>query len=153
MADDIARSMKRRETDLLEGQLLNAAVLLDVHHNSQDVLGEEARKTGEKAVIDLYLRLQGFDTDDDAPAAVTTTSQDSESDEDIRALRKKSSTSSVDAGEMEVSRAESPSQNSRVTTANPRGAAIASVMAGLKALAERKSTLRKIKKDMVALIK
>ena len=87
-------------------------------------------------------------------AAATTTSQDSESNKDIRALRKKSSKSSVDdAGEMEVSRAETPSQNSRVTTANPRGgAAIASIMAGLKALAERKSTLRKMKKDMVALL-
>jgi len=86
LAEEIAKSMKKRSEDLLDNGVLLAAVVLDVQN--RDLLSEDALRKGEDIVVNLVLRLQGLSKEDEQPrdssASSCGTDTNSESDEDIR---------------------------------------------------------------------
>lgn len=175
LATEIAKSMEKRESDLCSNNLLFAAVLLDV--NNMDLLPESSAERARETVINLALRIQGLKEDtevsDDEKVSVGMSEQDTtDSDEDMRTLRKKQRTSvssssesdeelpNVDKDmELELSTAtglsRTPSQKKKAkdsTTTDPRTQLITAVSSGLDKLAERKSALRKKKKPLLTLI-
>jgi hypothetical protein len=97
LATKIAKSMKKREADLLNNGLLLAAVCLDV--TSMEMLPMESVEKAIQTITSLALRIQGLEeddpkqtiTDDDDDDAMSSSSEDSatDSDEEMRVLRKK----------------------------------------------------------------
>jgi hypothetical protein len=96
LATEIAKAMKKREADLLDNGLLLAAVSLDV--NSMDMLPVDSADKAMQTITSLALRIQGLEeddpkqtiTDDDDDDAMSSSSEDSatDSDEEMRVLRK-----------------------------------------------------------------
>jgi hypothetical protein len=58
LATEIAKSMEKRESELLNNGLLLAAVLLDI--NNMELLSEDNAKKAREATVDLVLRMKGL---------------------------------------------------------------------------------------------
>ena len=80
--------MKRREQELLDGDLLNAAVLLDVLN--ADLLSDRDQQGGKTLVCNLVLKMKGLDSEEgEEPGleVLSTGAPYTDSDEEMRALR------------------------------------------------------------------
>jgi len=93
IAREIFESMKKREQELLKNSLFLSAIFMDVCN--MDLLSDQQKEVAKEAVVELVLKIQGLDSelDDsfgvDSPAAHTST-DDSDSDEEMRRVRKRS---------------------------------------------------------------
>jgi hypothetical protein len=58
LATEIAKSMEKREPELLNNGLLLAAVLMDI--NNIDLLSENDVQKAREATVDLVLRMKGL---------------------------------------------------------------------------------------------
>ncbi|XP_073521308.1 protein MIS12 homolog isoform X1 [Phyllobates terribilis] len=81
IADGIAASMKRRETQLLESKILLAAVYVDPSHRI--LLDDQQLTKGKEALTEVAVRMSGLQDDQEdlgpasaAPAAVSSASSD-----------------------------------------------------------------------------
>ena len=89
---EIAKSMKKREDHLFNDQLL-AAVFLDIHN--QNLLTDEQKDKTRESVINVALRQQGInideeneETNDEREDDIIAENIDSDSDEEMSQLRK-----------------------------------------------------------------
>ena len=91
LAKEIAKSMKKGETDLLNSGLLLAAVLLDVYN--LELLPLSSVEKGKETVSNLTLRMKGLETPaqilNDNDGWSTCSGEDTDSDKDMRKARKK----------------------------------------------------------------
>ena len=87
LATEIANSMKGREQDLLDGDLLNAGVLLDMFN--AHLLSKQDQKGGNTLVCSLVLKMKGLESEDDEEevALEVMSTPDTDSDEEMRVLR------------------------------------------------------------------
>lgn len=88
IALDILASMNRRECELFDQPILQAAVFLDAGNASR--LTAEQVETAKAVVVELVLRMKGLydDTENETlPEDSSTTTTDSDSDEDFRRLK------------------------------------------------------------------
>jgi len=151
LATEIAKSMKKREADLLNNGLLLAAVCLDV--TSMEMLPMESVEKAIQTITSLALRIQGLDeddskqtiTDDDDDDAMSS-SEDSatDSDEEMRVLRKKQRRTCA-------SFSSRPGEKLS-ETASPAAQTITGVKAAIEKLKNQRIALKKTKKDLLTLI-
>ena len=90
LANSIAKSMEKREKDLLENGILLAAVLVDINH--MDLLPERYVEIGKQSLIQLVWRMKGMGEEDEASKDdnAMSTPDETDSDPDIQLARKKS---------------------------------------------------------------
>jgi hypothetical protein len=110
LATEIAKSMKKRESELLNNGLLLAAVYLDVHN--MDLLPEDSVEKAKESVAYLVLRLQGLEADDvnntvdEGEMSSDSEDEFTDSDSEVLNLRKRkhtSTSSSSDEGLPDIS--------------------------------------------------
>jgi bifunctional polynucleotide phosphatase/kinase len=152
LATEIAKSMKKREADLLNNGLLLAAVCLDV--TSMEMLPMDSAEKAIQTITSLALRIQGLDeddskqiiTDDDDDDAMSSSSEDSatDSDEEMRVLRKKQRRTCA-------SFSSRPGEKLS-ETASPAAQTITGVKAAIEKLKNQRIALKKTKKDLLTLI-
>ena len=87
LADAIGHSMQKREKELLSNGLLLAAVLSDV--SNMGLLPPEHEIKGKETLINLVLRIKGLGDASVPDLEVSGSLSDLDSDEEIRAVRKK----------------------------------------------------------------
>ena len=92
IATDMLTSLKRREVDIFNPIFL-AGVYLD-NNGSVDLLTDEQKATAKSAIVALALKMKGLPTTDeqsnDADMSISTGDEsESESDEEVRMLRRK----------------------------------------------------------------
>jgi hypothetical protein len=83
LATEIAKSMKKREADLLDNGLLLAAVLLDI--NNMELLPLDSVERATETITNLALRIQGIEDDSqqilsDDDDTLSTSSEDAATD-------------------------------------------------------------------------
>ena len=149
----IKRAMEAREAELLSGNLLIAAVMLDYSSSSLlKKLPMEIKTDGAKAVEELVLRLKGISVSDDLNLddvdtdCSSTESVASDSDEDIQILRKRDSSADSSLLEVEV---EDEVEQLELTVSgrgqiSPRNQILTEVKNGL-AMLENKDQRKKMK--------
>ncbi len=151
LATEIAKSMKKREADLLDNGLLLAAVCLDI--NSMEMLPLECVQKAIQTITSLALRIQGLNEDDsnqiitDDDDALSSSSEDSatDSDEEMRVLRKKQRRT---CASFSLSR----SVEELPETASPAAQTITGVKAAIEKLKNQRIALKKTKKDLLTMI-
>jgi len=165
LTTEIAQSMKRREAELFNNGLLLAAVLLDF--NNMELLPPASVETAKKAVSNLALRLQGLEDPDviavEDNEVTICSEEDTDSDEDMRSLRKKqrpscsSSDSDEELPDVETAAA-APSAPRPMTPAGTRKSPdvkaqiVNGVNAGIEKLMEQRSAMKKTKKNLLTVI-
>lgn len=98
IAREIFESMQKREQELLKNSLFLSAIFMDVFN--MDLLTDQQKEVAKEAVVELVLRTQGLDREldesfgVDSPAVLTST-DDSDSDEEMKEVRRKASAADV----------------------------------------------------------
>jgi hypothetical protein len=156
LATEIAKSMKKREADLLDNGLLLAAVLLDI--NNMELLPLDSVERATETITNLALRIQGIEDDSqqilsDDDDTLSTSSEDAatDSDEEMRVLRKKQRRTCPS-----ISFASSVEIEKLPETVSPAAANQqfkSRVEASIKKLMEQRTALKKTKKDLLTMIK